>query len=1044
MRVRHILVQPCHIGLEARQPQSQMKSTLRLSSPIMRQTPPKDMAQKTQSLITPLLLKIFIALTLIIHLHWQTCIASHSVMVSGDVDTDVDDGSNEYDFIVVGGGSTGSVVAGRLASAGHRVLLVEAGGPTQTGSGGEVTATPFTPADNATLFDVPLQWFDTLRSPLRHAWQWTLPADDGESERGEEQPRPAVVRGLGGCSVHNAMVYMRGLDADFDEEESGASTDGDADEDADADEEGEANAQGGKEKNQKKSSDRMSGKPAAHHWPSNWSFKDVLPFYKRSVRQRNSRLSKLSQHFIHDEDDESDTTNDRLGGHELHLSSLHPLDIDPLSKLVLRAWSGDGEHRDKHQHHHHNDSSDPAKGPFTPLPLLDDLNEPSRREGVGLYQFLLRHGRRDTAAQAMYGNGFDGKSGQVHAGKHTIKDSMLTVKTHAHVTRILIDKTAHKSNHHHHNNSHHPRAVGIEYVVVEPDSYTPSSSPPFSHSRPYRIYARYEVILCAGALHTPKLLLLSGIGPRHELKSHDIDVMVDHPGVGRNLMDGAKIIMQFAIKEDADAARHFVDCTLLDSWNVDDQTMEQCEKERLKWLQAQRIVTATYANGSDIASSMLPHQFVSSSSSIADAISYGMYGTPGFAVGAFIRSRRKEHQPLPDVQLTFMPRDITGRRHPDRANNDGNKHDQRRIVTVEVILNQPTSRGNITLRPFHADDKPLPSGKWSPGEERGWRRITHALLPPRVNASYFDTESDVAAMLRAIKVVRKLMSAPLLRDVIDEEVQPGESADEEQLRHYIRCGNVPGPSLAHAHAKSHTPLPCSAQQRVVNHLAGTVRMGSDSNDRFAVLDSSLRVRGVAGLRVADASVMPRLPSGNTHATCQMIGERAADAIIKQYAKEKHAEKRQQHGDKAHQHNDQHPHPVSIISDMTCPDRDRCKFFHSYPWRQDDVGPSSKSAHRHGHDDDDAAVLDPVRGEPTSLPVDKIPASDKAAAKKSHHLPLSWTDILILCLCSAGFCVIPIVYGLLRRSSVASSGSSSSSSSEQEHLLPGDARSTSYS
>ena len=101
-----------------------------------------------------------------------------------------------FDFIVVGGGSTGSVVAGRLGQAGYSVLVLEAGGPTQAVLGGTQGV-----AGRWTIFDVPLGWVQVLSD---HRWskqfQWDIPAD----------PPPAIARGVGGCWIHNAMLYMRG------------------------------------------------------------------------------------------------------------------------------------------------------------------------------------------------------------------------------------------------------------------------------------------------------------------------------------------------------------------------------------------------------------------------------------------------------------------------------------------------------------------------------------------------------------------------------------------------------------------------------------------------------------------------------------------------------------------------------------------------------------------------------------------------------------------------------------------------------------------
>ena len=139
--------------------------------------------------------------------------------------------SDRFDYIVVGGGATGSVVAGRLGQAGYSVLLLEAGGPTQHSLGGKQAVT-----GHWTIFDIPLGWVQVLSD---HRWskqfQWDVPAD----------PPPAIARGLGGCGIHNAMLYMRGRPEDFDA------------------------------------------------WPPGWGWKDVLPYYRRSEANRQFRSSDL-------------------------------------------------------------------------------------------------------------------------------------------------------------------------------------------------------------------------------------------------------------------------------------------------------------------------------------------------------------------------------------------------------------------------------------------------------------------------------------------------------------------------------------------------------------------------------------------------------------------------------------------------------------------------------------------------------------------------------------------------------------------------------
>jgi len=138
----------------------------------------------------------------------------------------------------------------------------------------------------------------------------------------------------------------------------------------------------------------------------------------------------------------------------------------------------------------------------------------------------------------------------------------------------------------------------------------------------------------------------------------------------------------------------------------------------------------------------------------------------------------------------------------------------------------PKSRGRLRLRSADPSDKP--------------RIVTNSLAEPE----------DVAAMLEGMKIARELVEQEPLRSVVKRELFPGPGADdlEDDLRRRVE---------------------------LLYHPVGTCRMGTDDD---AVVDAQLRVRGVEGLRVADASIMPLIPGGNTNAPCVMIGERAADLV----------------------------------------------------------------------------------------------------------------------------------------------------------------------
>jgi len=192
--------------------------------------------------------------------------------------------------------------------------------------------------------------------------------------------------------------------------------------------------------------------------------------------------------------------------------------------------------------------------------------------------------------------------------------------------------------------------------------------------------------------------------------------------------------------------------------------------------------------------------------------------SPAFA-GAFVRLMPQSD--LPDTQLHFFPWST------DRIDRGPHPFSG---FTILANQSQPESRGHVRVA--------------SPD----------AAAPPAIVANYLSTEADRAATVSAIKFVRLLARTTALSRIITEELRPGVEAWSDK------------DFLAYARKEGQSAY----------HPAGTCRMGSDPG---AVVDARLRVHGVAGLRVADASIMPVLVSGNTNAACMMIGEKAADLIL---------------------------------------------------------------------------------------------------------------------------------------------------------------------
>lgn len=355
----------------------------------------------------------------------------------------------------------------------------------------------------------------------------------------------------------------------------------------------------------------------------------------------------------------------------------------------------------------------------------DDFNGPMQ-EGVGLYQVTQKDGARCSAAVAY-----------LHPVRHR---KNLVVRTDAMVSRITFDKG-------------HANGVTVA-----------------AGGRAFHFEATREVLLCGGAINSPQLLMLSGIGPARELQRHGIKVEHDAAGVGENLQD------------------HLDICTLQHS-------TQAITYDRVGDL---KIAFDYYLRG---------HRGAGSSN-IAEG-------------GGFLRSQLAPDE-RPDIQLHFVPAMLDDHgRH--RLRGDG--------YTLHACFLRPRSRGRIALASGRAGDK------------------------PRIEANYLsDPEGfDLRMMVECAKLSRTLFAQKAFDPYRGAPIFPArDDLDDRELEAFIR-----------------------AKAETVYHPIGTCRMGSDE---ASVVDTSLRVRGVEGLRVIDASVMPTLIGGNTNAPTMMIAERAADLI----------------------------------------------------------------------------------------------------------------------------------------------------------------------
>ncbi|MFL5131070.1 MAG: GMC family oxidoreductase [Microvirga sp.] len=363
------------------------------------------------------------------------------------------------------------------------------------------------------------------------------------------------------------------------------------------------------------------------------------------------------------------------------------------------------------------------------VPYTADFNG-AQQNGVGFMQHTIdwTTRRRRSAVDAFL--------------RPVLSHPKLTVLTETTVTRIRLEKS---------------RAIGVEL-------HGPAGSE--------TVFVDTEVILAAGTYMTPKLLMLSGIGPVEELSRHGIKVATDLPGVGQNLQDHHEV----------------------------------------------PIVAATSGPfgyfGQDRGLAMLSNglQYMLFKS--------GAVTTTGVEACAFIDPDGGER---PTIQLYCVPtvyldRDVSGI-EPTHG------------VTLNPCLLRPKARGSVRLA--SADPTVL----------------------PQVDPQFFGHPDDLRLTIAGLRYAREVLATSPVREMVTQELFPGEKAasDEDLADH------------------------CRKTVKTNYHPVGTCRMGRDA-DPLAVVTPDLAVRGIAGLRIVDASIMPTIPSGNTNAPVLAIAEKAVDII----------------------------------------------------------------------------------------------------------------------------------------------------------------------
>lgn len=525
----------------------------------------------------------------------------------------------QFDYVIVGAGSAGCAVANRLSADGTTTVAL-------LEAGGR---------DRNPWIHVPVGYFKTIHNPNTD-WCYVTEPDPGLNGRSLKWPRGKV---LGGSSSINGLLYVRGQHQDYD------------------------------------------------RWAdlgcNGWSYKDVLPYFKRSENQENG--------------------SDEYHGDEGPLRVSNMRFKSEISEDFINGVASLG------------------------TPISNDSNG-AEQEGVGYFQQTAYRGLRCSSAVAYL--------------KPARARPNLTIITKAMVKRIEFDKK---------------RACAVAAIV---------------NGQAQSIRASREIILCSGAIGSPQLLQLSGIGPGTLLQEHGIETLVDAPDVGGNLQDHLQIRAVYKTTRPI---------------TLNDQLANPIQKARAG-------INYAITRGGPL--SMAASQ-----------------------VYAFCRTRLSNERP--DIQYHFQPfsADTPGEGlHPFSA------------ITASVCQLRPESRGRIDIQ--------------SPD----------FTAYPKIVPNYLSTDLDCRTAVEGLRYTRRIMQSEPMKTHIAEEYLPDSTAisDEDLLDQARNIANT------------------------IYHPAGTCRMGVDD---MAVLSPELKVNGVEGLRVVDASVMPEIVSGNTNAPTIMIGERASDLII---------------------------------------------------------------------------------------------------------------------------------------------------------------------